>query len=1007
MSIYSELSAMFKLAEKLDELREYPDDEDKEDIEEFASKFFDGCMTILSITANTEDEEFMRQSFLNSHYNLLDWIKNNYCSKNKQNLLENLLCNIGKKNLDNIYMNDDINLKKEEKNYEFNDLEEKEENIEIQKDSKISDDIYNTINLINNNYQKNYDNSKDINKKINSDLDYNSSTNISNPSKIIQNKNIKNNNINNENNDKEDEYFEEEEEEEEDDNNEIEEQKQLNIKEDKNEIINDEENKEIFENNLMNENYEIIYNDNEEKIFTNEEVVKEENFDKEEEENDNINEGEEESNDENKIFEKENKLNEITSKSIIEYFQLFKYENNENENFNNIYMTVKDLIKYYDKFTNKIKEKLLTFICVIFPFCSYNQKENLSIININNENIKVYLFKTLLYFEDFEENKKLYDLLSSIPSKKVKNPNFKKDLTIKSESELIILYTILTIFKYLNSREEKIDKISTEKIDFLSFKIYFILSHQGLYPCISENISNIFERLLFIKNFYSKAFSMKLEEPYITLQINQLKDEYNKLSLEQIRDKLFDEDERNIYNQVIKSVNHFYEINDITESDLLYYSNNKIFDNYKIEYNFLTNIYEMIYQKYNLIKNNSLKNTLNCLEKNIIDITKKLKRYNNDKSQYDSYYSFSDKLKRVFNEIISKIKNALKKELKDDIIKQIKFYPIAFSLPFICYTKFENDLNIYMDILKLNNMNKREVVKKISEYLLNKEFKFKKRDNTKYFKIVFEYKEINIKLLVLRQTLYIKSIILREYSLLDQRFPVLMLTLNYFLKKIGLYEKSKKYVGFLHYLLIAFLQDIINPPILPKLLSKDMINVQSVLLGYESNEEKKNFVNYEPMHIPKIIFNREKITKIYDEEIGENKNILTCSEIFLLFLEFFIYFYKFDSIYTTLSLNFEGIDSINNISNIIDDEEEEENIFKNHKNPNDSYFFKTFNKFYSKNKHDNMILMREPANLGYNIGPLIWLDFKDFYQKIKKGYEILIVSGSFDDLDKLNKKNKK
>ena len=604
MSIYSELSVLFKLAEKLDELRENPDEEDKDDIEELALKFFESCRIILSVTANTEDEEFMRESFLNSHYNLLDWIKNNYCPKNEQNLLENLLCNLRKKNLDNIEKNDDdINIKnKEEKNLELNDIED----IEIQNDLKISDNFYNTINLITNNYQKNYDNIKDSNKKINSDLDYNSSTNISNPSKIIQNKNI-NNNINKENNDQEDEYIDEEEEEEEDDNNEIEEQKQLNIKEDKNEINNDEENKEIFENNLMNENYEIIYNDNEEKIFTNEEEVKKENLDKEEEENNIINESEEESNDENKIFEKENKLNEITSKSIIEYFQLFKSGNNQNENFNNIYMALKDLIKYYNKFTNKIKEKLLTFICVIFPFCSYNQKENLSIININDENIKVYLFKTLLYFEDFEENKKLYDLLSSIPSKKIKNPNFKKDLTIKSESELIILYTILTIFKSLNSREEKIDKISTEKIDFLSFKIYFILSHQGLYPCISENISNLFERLLFTKNFYSKAFSMKLEEPYITLQINQFKDEYNKLSLEQIRDELFDEDKRNVYNKVIKSVNHFYEINDITESDLLYYSNNKVFDNYKIDYNFLTNIYDMIHNSHHYFIHNKNK----------------------------------------------------------------------------------------------------------------------------------------------------------------------------------------------------------------------------------------------------------------------------------------------------------------------------------------------------------------------------------------------------------------
>ena len=137
MSIYSELSVLFKLAEKLDELRENPDEEDKDDIEELALKFFESCRIILSVTANTEDEEFMRESFLNSHYNLLDWIKNNYCPKNEQNLLENLLCNLRKKNLDNIEKNDDdINIKNKEKNnLELNDIED----IEIQNDSKISD----------------------------------------------------------------------------------------------------------------------------------------------------------------------------------------------------------------------------------------------------------------------------------------------------------------------------------------------------------------------------------------------------------------------------------------------------------------------------------------------------------------------------------------------------------------------------------------------------------------------------------------------------------------------------------------------------------------------------------------------------------------------------------------------------------------------------------------------------------------------------------------------------
>ena len=82
-------------------------------------------------------------------------------------------------------------------------------------------------------------------------------------------------------------------------------------------------------------------------------------------------------------------------------------------------------------------------------------------------------------------------------------------------------------------------------------------------------------------------------------------------------------------------------------------------------------------------------------------------------------------------------------------------------------------------------------------------------------------------------------------------------------------------------------------------------------------------------------------------------------------------------------------------------------IFKNIKNPNDFYFFKIFNKHYSQKKHDNIILMREPANLYYNIGPIEWINFKEFYKRIKKGYEILIQSGSFDDLDELIKKNKK
>ena len=92
--------------------------------------------------------------------------------------------------------------------------------------------------------------------------------------------------------------------------------------------------------------------------------------------------------------------------------------------------------------------------------------------------------------------------------------------------------------------------------------------------------------------------------------------------------------------------------------------------------------------------------------------------------------------------------------------------------------------------------------------------------------------------------------------------------------------------------------------------------------------------------------------------------------MFRIIFEIFRIFYKFDSIYVILSRNYEGFNSINNNLNpFIFDEE------KNIPNFNDLNF------------------------RNYN--------FKEFYDKIKKGHDILINSGSFDGLDALNKyKNK-
>ena len=116
-------------------------------------------------------------------------------------------------------------------------------------------------------------------------------------------------------------------------------------------------------------------------------------------------------------------------------------------------------------------------------------------------------------------------------------------------------------------------------------------------------------------------------------------------------------------------------------------------------------------------------------------------------------------------------------------------YPLAFFIPFICHTKFEKDLLIILDIYKLKNFEKKDIIDDLDKFL-TKEYKAKKKFNEKNLKYYFEYENINIKIIVLYASLYIKFIILTEYSLLDQRFPILILTLNYFLKEIRQYNSK-------------------------------------------------------------------------------------------------------------------------------------------------------------------------------------------------------------------------
>ena len=69
-------------------------------------------------------------------------------------------------------------------------------------------------------------------------------------------------------------------------------------------------------------------------------------------------------------------------------------------------------------------------------------------------------------------------------------------------------------------------------------------------------------------------------------------------------------------------------------------------------------------------------------------------------------------------------------------------------------------------------------------------------------------------------------------------------------------------------------------------MTQDILNIHIIPCEIELIEKKINSINNKCLHIPKIIFEKEKIKSIYNEQIKNNQNKLTCSEIFLKFLEF-------------------------------------------------------------------------------------------------------------------------
>ena len=211
-------------------------------------------------------------------------------------------------------------------------------------------------------------------------------------------------------------------------------------------------------------------------------------------------------------------------------------------------------------------------------------------------------------------------------------------------------------------------------------------------------------------------------------------------------------------------------------------------------------------------------------------------------------------------------------------------------------------------------------------------------------------------------------------------------------------------------LLITFLQDIIKPPILPKILSDENNSNINVKIKYGQNDKRNRFFDAfvhniieEYTILPESLFDQKKLFQIYKDQIRE-KNNLSCAELFLYFLEFVIYYFKSDSVYVNCSIENEGYESIYFILNSV-----QKDVSKK-----DYRFAEYFKRQYfrerdssnnnSKNK-DGFILIRDPIDPHYNPAQTLKsTNYNTFMDNLKHGYFNLLKYGDFDQVSKDLKK---
>ena len=450
----------------------------------------------------------------------------------------------------------------------------------------------------------------------------------------------------------------------------------------------------------------------------------------------------------------------------------------------------------------------------------------------------------------------------------------------------------------------------------------------------------------------------------------------NKLLINNIK-KFIPEEYINIYNEVQQNISNFY---------LLPFPANILVNSDNI--NFTFNIIDMILfnDKYSLkdgwianYKNNLLK-----LEKNIFEYYIKsteeyiIKENQNGKDNKLIGYKIHEKMKSVYDNLIRYLYNKLPNN---------KNYKIEF-IPFGSVTQFLNgkngDIDLFVHIessynnpIDFKNFHQ-NILNKLMVILKNLDKNLEFKQTNRLFLFTFEYEGIKIDINAYGICSYYGELLLREYSLMDFRFPMLVIYLKYIIGKHNIKNSGddKSFINSFAWtnILLTFLQDILDPPLFPKLLNEKNKDKITIMVGggpgknkkktLETEVEFQNIRDFDVMELDSDNNNIKNIEQIKEQFYGKEeknkmkkdemkndmvftaKNKMSLSEILIKFIQFIGYFFNYK--YTMVNTSYEYQGFLPKIEKI---------------KSKDGFVYSVFKKCTDP---ENILLIREPFDHTYN-----------------------------------------